>query len=117
MEKFFSLGHAEQVPVVDLQKPPQKVFYLPMHVVGKETSMTTKTRVDFDALAKSSSGVSLNETLMVGPTLHYTLVDVLLRFRLHWVALTADISKMHRAVQLAPSDKDYHRFVWRRNQG
>ena len=116
MDEYFSLGHAEQVPVIDLQKPPEKVFYLPMHAVHKETSATTKTRVVFDASARSSSGVSLNETLMVGPTVHSTLVDVLLRFRLHQVALVADISKMYRAVELDTCDKDYHRFVWRPNQ-
>ena len=51
---------------------------------------------------------------MVGPTLHSTLTDVLLRFRLYPVAITADISKMYRAVELATDDKDYNRFVWRR---
>ena len=54
---------------------------------------------------------------MVGPTLHSSLTDVLLRFRLHRVAITADISKMYRAVELAANDKDYHRFLWRREPG
>ena len=115
MEEYFSLGHAEQVPVIDLQKSPERVFYLPMHAVYKATSATTKTRVVFDGSSRSSSGVSLNEILMVGPTVHSTLVDVLLRFRLHQVALVADITKMYRAVELDPIDKDYHRFVWRSN--
>ena len=57
--------------------------------------------------------MSLNDTLLVGPTLHPPLVDVLLRFRMHQVALTADVSKMYRAVKLSESDKDLHRFVWR----
>ena len=57
--------------------------------------------------------MSLNDTLFVGPTLHPPLVDVLLRFTLHQVALTADVSKMYRAVKLSQSDKDMHRFVWR----
>ena len=34
----------------------------------------------FDASAKSSSGVSLNDLLLVGPTVHSPLIDVLLRF-------------------------------------
>ena len=42
-------------------------------------------------------------------------MDVLLRFRLHPIALTADISKMYRTVKLALSDRDLHRFVWRSN--
>ena len=59
--------------------------------------------------------MSLNDTLLVGPTVHPPLVDVLLRFRLHRVALTADVSKMYRAVELTNDDKDLHRFVWRSN--
>ncbi len=56
----------------------------------------------FDASAKSASGVSLNDILLVGPTVHSTLIDILLRFRFHRVALTADISKMYRAIELIP---------------
>ena len=43
------------------------------------------------------------------------LIDVLLRFRTHRVALTTDVSKMYRAVELVPVDRDLHRFVWRNN--
>ena len=31
-------------------------------------------------------------------------------------ALTTDVSKMHRAIKLTLSDRDYHRFIWRRNR-
>ena len=115
MEEYFEMGHAELVPVADLQKPPKEVFYLPMHAVRKEHSTTTKIRAVFDASAKSSTGTSLNDTLLVGPTVHPPLVDVLLRFRSYRVALTTDVSKMYRAIQLVPSDQDLHRFVWRKN--
>ena len=84
-----------------------------MHAVRKESSTTTKLRAVFDASAKSSTGVSLNDTLLVGPTVHPSLIDVLLRFRLHRIALTTDVSKMYRAVQLADEDRDLHRFVWK----
>jgi hypothetical protein len=99
--------------MADLQKPREEVFYLPMHAVLKESSITTKVRAVFDASAKSSSGVALNDQLLVGPTIHSTLVDVLLSFRLYRVALTTDVSKMYRAVILPPEDRDLHRFVWR----
>ena len=95
MEEYLEMQHAELVPVADLQKSPQEVFYLPMHAVRKEHSTTTKLRAVFDASAKSSTGVSLNDTLLVGPTVHPSLIDVLLRFRLHRVALTTDVSKMY----------------------
>ena len=41
---------------------------------------------------------------MVGPTVHPPLIDVLMRFRQHRIALTADISKMYRAIELVPND-------------
>ena len=90
-------GHAERVPEHDLSKPVSEVLYLPMHMVYKESSSMTKVRVVFDASAKSSTRVSLNDLLLVGPTVHPTLVDVLLRFRLY---LIADISRIYRAVHL-----------------
>jgi hypothetical protein len=113
IEEYFAMGHAEPVPGTDLNKPESKVFYLPIHVVRKEASSTAKVRAVFDASAKSASGVSLNETFLVGPTVHPTLVDVLMHFRSHRVALTTDVSKMYRAVGLVDPDKDLHRFIWR----
>ncbi len=106
---------AEVVPAADFEKPPTLTFYLPMHAVYKASSSTTKVRAVFDASAKSSTSVSLNDILLVGPTVHPTLIDVLLRFQMHPVALTADVSKMYWAVELVDDDKDFHRFVWRNN--
>ena len=63
--------------------------------------------------AKTLTGISLTDTSLVGPTVHSTLVDVLLRFRWHTVALIADVSRMYRAIAVSPSDRDLHRFVWR----
>ena len=85
------MGHAEGVPVADLSKPCNEVYYFPMHVMRKETSSTSKVRVVFDASAKTASGTSLNDPLLVGPT----IIDVLLRFRCHRVALTTDVSRMY----------------------
>ena len=92
INEYFEKGHAELVPLDDLEKSLQNVFYLPMHAVKKKSSTTIKIRAVFDASAKSSTGVSLNDTLLVGPTNHPPLLDVLLSFRLHHVALVADVS-------------------------
>ena len=112
IQEYFDRSHAEEVPPEDLEKPPEQVFYLPMHIVYKNTSTTTKVRAVFDASATTATGVSLNSMLMVGPTVHPPLVDVLIRFRLHNVALIADVSRMYQAVLLAQEDKDLHRFLW-----
>ncbi len=113
LQEYLELEHAELVPHDDLSKPEYNVFYLPMHVVYKNSSTTTKVRAVFDASAKSTTGISLNDCLVVGPTIHAPLIDVLLRFRLHRIAITTDISKMYRAIGLIESDRDLHQFVWR----
>ena len=51
-----------------------------MHIVRKETNTTTKVYAVFDASAKTSMGISLNDILMVGPIVHPPLLDVLIRF-------------------------------------
>ena len=114
IEDNFNLSHAEPIPSQDLQKPPQETFYLPMHAVRIEHS-TTKVRVVFDTSTKSTSGVLLNDTLLVRPTIYPLLIDMLIRFCSHRVALTADVSKMSRAVEFVLADRDLHRFVWRKS--
>ena len=82
MQEYTDMKHAEPVPAVDLHKQSSEVFYLPMHTIRKNNSTTTKLRVVFDASAKSNTGVSLNDTLLVGPTVHSPLmcIEVLLQY-------------------------------------
>ena len=117
MKEYFDLGHAELVSPEDLNLPTSDVFYLPMHGIHKQSSTTTKIGAVFDTSMKSASGVSLNDTLIVGPTVHPQLVDVLIRFRMHRIAPVADVNKMYRAIELPPADRNLHRFVWRSDPG
>ena len=110
IQGYLDAGHAEPVPATELSLPH---FYLPMHSVVKQSSTSTKLRVVFDGSATTSSGVSLNHLLQVGPTLHPTLANILIKFRTFPVALTADVAKMYREVELLPTDRDLHRFIWR----
>ena len=110
VQGYLELGHAELVPPAELNVPN---YYLPMHSVTKHSSTTTKLRVVFDGSAASTTGISLNQSLMIGPTLHPNLGAILIKFRAYPVAVTADISKMYREVSLSQPDKDLHRFLWR----
>lgn len=65
MKDFAEIGHMQPVLSSELVKPASEVFYLPHHSVVINDSSTTKLRVVFDASAKSSTGVSLNDTLLV----------------------------------------------------
>ena len=67
--EFFHLGHMEKVPTSEVIKPVENCYYLCHHCVFKESSTTTKLRVVFDGSAKTTTGVSLNDRLMVEPKL------------------------------------------------
>ena len=69
VQGYGRLGPAELVPPNAPSKNPNAMFYSPMHGVIKESSTTTKLGVMFNALAKSATGISLNDTLLPGPSI------------------------------------------------
>ena len=91
--------------------PPGQVHYLPHREVIRYDKDTTKLRVVFDASAKAN-GPSLNDCLYVGPPLSPLLYDILLRFRVHKIAMTADIEKAFLNIAIAPQHRDFLRFLW-----
>ncbi|XP_021964268.1 uncharacterized protein LOC110859615 [Folsomia candida] len=111
MDDYINLGHMIEVP------PPNKDSefrcYLPHHFVLKESSTTTKFRVVFDASAKTSNGLSLNDTMMVGPTVQDKLANLIMRFRKHKIAINADIEKMYRQILVSSDDQEFQHIVWR----
>ncbi|XP_070155813.1 uncharacterized protein [Polyergus mexicanus] len=67
MREYLNLNHMQEVSFDERDYKPS--YYIPHHSVIKEDSITTKVRVVFDASCKTSAGKSLNDMLMVGPTL------------------------------------------------
>ncbi|GFX30630.1 uncharacterized protein LOC103569155 [Trichonephila clavipes] len=70
MNDYLKLGHMELIPEKEIDVPASFSFYLPHHPVSNKNG--DKFRVVFDGSAKSSSGISLNDKLMVGPQLQMT---------------------------------------------
>lgn len=73
--------------------------------------MTTKVRIVYDASARLT-GPSLNDCLHVGPRLNQKILEILLRFRVHRIAVIADIEKAFLMVSIAGKDRDVLRFLW-----
>ena len=92
MQEFIDLDHLRLIPEHEIDCLPEDSFYIPHHCVENPDSTTTKLRVVFDGSAKTNSGVSLNDVLMVGPKLQDDLWLILLRFRFHMVGLIGDIT-------------------------
>ena len=66
------------------------VHHLPHHAVVRDDKKTTKLRIVYDASAKAN-GPSLNDCLYTGPKFGQNIMDIIIRFRVHRVALTGDI--------------------------
>ena len=56
-------------------------YYPPHHAVFKSSSSAPRTRVVFDGSCRSNNGLSLNDALLVGPTIQQDLYSIVLRFR------------------------------------
>ncbi|GFY26310.1 DUF1758 domain-containing protein [Trichonephila clavipes] len=112
MQEYLTLGHMELVPKSDYAK--REANYLPHHAVLRDSS-TTKLRVVFDASAKSTSGYSLNDILMVGPRVQRDVYPILLSFRTFQIAVCADLEKMFRQIRISSEDTNWQRIQWRDN--
>ena len=110
MDEYIKLGHMSKV---DFNQINENHYFLPHHCVFKPDSTTTKLRVFFDASAKTSSNVSLNDILSTGPTIQDELFTNLLRFRLHRYVFTADIEKMYRQILVHEDDRRFQLILWR----
>ncbi|XP_072375596.1 uncharacterized protein [Diabrotica undecimpunctata] len=110
LERKLQANDRSQCTSADTAEPD---FYLPHHGVIKEESLTTKLRVVFNGSFPSSSGVSINDLQMVGPSLQDDLVSILLRFRQHSYVVTADVAKMYRQVLVNPSQRCLQKILWR----
>lgn len=108
MEEYEKLDHMERVIEDAL---PCNNYYLPHHGVYKAEKATTPLRVVFNASSPSSNGISLNDILLKGDVVE-NIFDLILRFRTHKYAFTADIKKMFRQILVSPSQRDFLRILW-----
>lgn len=109
LEEYLTLNHMQLVT-----NRPEFQCFLPHHEVIKESSTTTKVRVVFDASAKTSTGVALNECLCVGAVIQPELFELLISWRKFEFAVSADIEKMYRMMYVNPHHADCQTILWHR---
>lgn len=111
IHEYLSLGHMRRIR----PNPDEGSIstYLRHHCVFKTSGESTKLRVVFDASCKTSTGLSLNDALMVGPVIQHDLASILMRFRTFRYVLAADIIKMYRQILLESSQTRFQRILWR----
>jgi len=79
IQEYEELVHMNQIN--EDTSSTEERYYLPHHAIFKSSSSTTRTSVVFDGSCRSSNGLSLNDTLLVGPTIQQDLYSIVLRFR------------------------------------
>ncbi|GFY35954.1 integrase catalytic domain-containing protein [Trichonephila clavipes] len=88
-EEWEALKIIERVTETEIET---NVYYLPHRAVFK-ISETTKIRPVFDATAREGNNPSLNDCLLKGSNLIELIPDILDRFRMYPIGLSADIEK------------------------
>ncbi|XP_052739599.1 uncharacterized protein LOC128198522 [Bicyclus anynana] len=91
------------------RKECHPIHYLPHHCIQQKGK---PIRIVYDASAKIKDNKSLNECLYRGPLMLEDLTGLLIRFRVHTVALSADVEKAFLQVALHKKDRDVTRFLW-----
>ncbi len=107
-EEYLVLGFIEEADPYYLGK----TAYLPHRPVIRETAETTKIRPVFDGSVHFKHRRSFNANLEVGPNLNPDIMGILMRWRRHKVAWTADIEKAFLQIAIHPEHKQIVRFLW-----
>ena len=110
-ENYIRKGYSRKMSPEEVNRTSEKTRYLPHHPVFNPNK-PGKIRVVFDAASKHE-GVSLNSRLLSAPDLLNNLTGVLMRFRLHPAAISADIEEMFHQVKVKEQDRDSLRFLWK----
>lgn len=115
MQEYIKLGHMSRISEDNLAEIERSgpVYYSPHHPVLRPESTTTKLRVVFNGSAASSSGLSLNDVLMTGPTIQQDTFNILLRFRFPKYVLVADLEKMFRQILVNELDRRLQLILFR----
>ena len=118
--KLRDKGHV--ISIEDLSPEEKKIvteslgaYWIPWSVVFKPGSLSSPSRVVFNASMKTATGQSLNSILAKGINKLPKILDLLNRFGLHCHAFTGDISMAYNMVKLSPSHYTYQRYLWAEN--
>ena len=105
VESYVAKEFIEQIP-----NQPVEGHYMPHHAMFKKSATTL--RIAFNASSKPRDGKSLNDCLMMGPSLTAKLHEILLLFRQGKYAVTADISKAFHRNIVHEADRKFLKFLW-----
>ncbi|XP_055948211.1 uncharacterized protein LOC129981403 [Argiope bruennichi] len=98
LKEYEELGHMSEIQ--DESVEPEVTYYMPHHGIYRPQKTTTKLSTVFNASTLTSSGKSLNSIQYNGGVIQDDLFTLLIRFRKHIFAFTADIRQMYRMINI-----------------
>lgn len=110
INEYERLGHMRDVTH---EAEPDISYYMPHHGVYRPEKTSTKLRVVFNASSETTNGTSFNSLQLNGGVVQEDLISIMMRFRKHPFAFTADIEKMYRMIDIHPSQRSLQRIVWK----
>lgn len=67
----------------------------------------------FDESCRGSGNVSINDALLVGPTVQHVLYSTVINFRMRRFVATTDAENMFRQMWVHPEDRRFQQILWR----
>ena len=86
-------------------------YFIPWRTVQSD-SLSTPTRMVFDASSRTKSGHSLNCLLAKGRNMLAEMLVLLFKFRFGAAAFCADVSMAYNGVLLHPQHLKFHKYLW-----
>ena len=116
-DKLHQAGHVQWVK--DLSPEMRKMLndalmrhYMLWRIVNNENSISTPTRIVFDASSATASGFSINDLLAKGINSLNSMLEIWIKFRLVLIAIHTDIKMMYNVIKLKPEHWTYQRYLW-----
>ena len=107
------MGYMVPIEYNEFNTLTDRNWYLPHHPVDIPNK-PGKVRQILNG-APNLHGVSLNQSLLVGPDVLQNLLRVLFRFRQHKFAVSADIEGIFPQVGVIPADQPSLLFLWQKD--
>ena len=113
IEEQLQVGIVEEAP----ERPTgEREFYRPHKPVIRESAVTTKIRMVFDASAKAYPWANnINDCVFTGPPLQPLLWDIMVRARMSTNLLLGDIEKAFLQIGVKEQDREAFRFLFNRD--
>ncbi|GFW16879.1 uncharacterized protein TNCV_2760071 [Trichonephila clavipes] len=111
IHEYEQLGHMKEV--VNENDNSEIAYYMPHHGILRPEKSTMKLRVIFNATNPTSNGLSLNSIQYNGGLVQNDLFTIMIKFREHPYAFTADVKMMYQMILIYKSQQPLLRILWK----